>query len=310
MRSSLVPALWLCACAPAVDNVALDGERLPVDHAPPAPYALDLWSSPWIPGDTLRIQVRNVAPGDTVQVAMGNAGLSCPPPLRGACVDLDGPLIMLGSAVAGPDGIANLATSIAPGAPVGREKVMQAVSGLGGAVLVSNPWASETVAACPAREGCNLVGNGDLDDDMTPYRQALPYVGATWSPRDVDADPRSGSLEVTNYALGAYSSIWQCVPVRPGETFNYRAYGYLPAASVGNAMFGEFIFYTGDNCTGGLALFAEAPWQTITGVWVPMELTGFVAPASARSVRVGHGTIGLTGAVVSANFDGFDLRMP
>lgn len=287
--------LTLAACADLPENTALV-------EAPPPPFALDLWTSPWIAGGTARAVVRGAVPGDTVRLLFGAGGQSCPAPLHGACVDLASPT-PIASAVAGPTGQAAFTVPIPAGAPVGADRTMQAVANLRGVASVSNPWESEVVASCPGADGCNLVGNADLDNLVAPWRPVPGVVTLAWSPRDRLGAAASGALEVTNIANGSYSSAWQCAPVRAGDVYDYRGWGYLPAAAAGAYLFAEYIFYTNDDCTGGLVAFDESPWDPTLQTWVQIGLQGIVTPAGAGSVRVGHGLIDFGLGNITATFD-------
>lgn len=291
--------LTLAACADPSENAALV-------EAPPPPFALDLWSAPWIAGGNTRVVARGAVPGDTVRLLFGASGVSCPAQLRGACLDLAAPT-PVASAVAGPTGEARFTLSIPRGAPVGADRTLQAVANLGGVAMVSPPWDSEVVASCPGADGCNLVGHGDLDSMVAPWRPVAGVIDLAWSPRDRTGAAASGALEVTNIGTNTHSSAWQCVPVDQGDVYDYRGWGYLPAAGAGAYMFAEYIFYANSDCTGALVAFDESPWEPTLQTWVQIGLPGFVTPAGAGSVRVGHGVIDFGLGDITATFDDLAL---
>lgn len=321
-----IPAILaiISACAPTQENLItgehLPGETpdltapgeaadLPTAEAPPPPFALDLWSSPWIAGATTQVVVRNAAANETVRLILGSPGTLCPPVLGGTCADIVGPFVNLGAAVTDGRGQATILVSVPAAAPIGAARRMQAFGSLAGPATASNPWDGRVVASCPGPVGCNLLANPGLQENDSSWREVPGNQVTAWSSTDRGGAAGSGSLEVTALMLGVYSSPWQCVPVQAGDTFDYRAWGFLPPASAGATMFGEYIFYTNDDCSGGLTGFAETPRGVgITpGVWEELALRGFVAPAGSRSVRVGHGVIDISVGSATALFDDYEL---
>lgn len=318
MRHTLLLAALLPACAPESQNLltagafddAFEPAELPTEQAPPMPYALDLWSSPWIAGATTQVLIRGATPGGTVRLMLGSPGTICPPPLGGTCADIAGAIIPLGSAVADGRGQATIAVNVPGTAPIGAHRRMQAFGDLGGGpARASNPWDGEVVASCPGPSGCNLLANPELNTDASGWRPVPGNQEIRWSSTDRTGLARSGSLEVVARMIGVYSSPWQCVPVQPGQTFDYRAWGMLPAGTHSVTMFGEYIFYTGDDCSGGLTGFAETSRGVgnVPGVWTELALRGFVAPAGSGSVRVGHGVIDTGFGNATAIFDDYEL---
>lgn len=85
-----------------------------------------------VPGHRATFEVRDVAPGTSVWLVRGaSVGPGpCPPALGGACLGVRQPSV-LGTAVAGPGGLARVTLSVPGSAPVGARLLVQAATSAG-----------------------------------------------------------------------------------------------------------------------------------------------------------------------------------
>jgi hypothetical protein len=131
--------LLLAACAPersADDGVVvvegLEDEALPSDElGPPAlsPGYLEFGVSAVDQGETVTLSVRGASSGDTIDFLRspryGQGG--CPGRLGGRCLQLQGPLVQIGSATANAHGDASFSFQMSPAFGLGREIALEAV---------------------------------------------------------------------------------------------------------------------------------------------------------------------------------------
>jgi hypothetical protein len=114
MTRPLLLSLLVSACADAPPDASAPPDALPTAEAPPP--GLHLAVTPLIINEQATWLIAGATPGARVGVAlgMGGAGSSCPPALGGTCIDIAGPLFVIGSAVADPNGEAQISLTVPP----------------------------------------------------------------------------------------------------------------------------------------------------------------------------------------------------
>jgi cysteine-rich repeat protein len=120
----------------------------------PLPQSMSLSAGPAIPGDTMILTATGAVPGDRVHFLKGEPGTSCPAPLGGACIDIDG-IEHLGRATADATGEAVFPVVLDLALPVGNTPAFQAV------VSGSSPYASDVVQVVTV----SVCGDGLLQSD-------------------------------------------------------------------------------------------------------------------------------------------------
>ena len=143
------------------------------------------------------------------------------------------------------------------------------------------------VAGAPAGAQ-NLFVNPGFDSGLAGW---LFFNGVEWSTVDAANAPASGSARLTNVAPADNPpALIQCVPVSPGETYEYGARVRIPP---GQAHTGDVLvygyWYPSFPCGPPLADAAGATASTI-GSWVVVDATA-TAPAGAGALAVYVSTV-------------------
>lgn len=149
LTSSLVMALWLSA---------------------PSAWALELCQPLSAqPGQPVMMQVTGAAPGESVVFMRGSGpGTTCPPQLRGACLDMANARF-LRSITADASGTATFSAVLPAGLPVGMPFGIQAGLVRAGALMKTAPFFSVTRAAGDPTNDCasgRVCANPDADADL------------------------------------------------------------------------------------------------------------------------------------------------
>lgn len=122
--------LWLVACNPApIDGMLGDPEHdgvtaLVADDPLPPPMTLQV--SNMVPGQVAVFTTSGAPAGQRVYFLFGpNTGTTCPPALAGACLGITRPTV-LGSSIAGRNGVATLSITVPATVPTGTVAWFQA----------------------------------------------------------------------------------------------------------------------------------------------------------------------------------------
>ena len=161
----------------------------------------------------------------------------------------------------------------------------------------------------------NLISQGTFD---TPASLEVPTpwnnisASKVWSSLDVDDDPSSGSVAISNSAAGQTGVfISQCLPVTGGEIYTYGA-AHLSTGdnTTGNADVG-IVYYSVADCQSGPLTF-DTTSGAATDVWVDLQ-GSLEAPANALSASLTL-TAFKTGGNVNdpwvVNFDDAEVILP
>ncbi len=147
----------------------------------PPPGVLDLsLESDAVPGSPLFVKVRNVTPGQTVTITLSTQGEGagpCPGVLGGRCLDIRAPRLV-GSGVAGANGVAQIAVNIPAFVSPGIDLWLQAVVANGANSDSSNVGHAITTTDCPNRPDVSIVDVGLAAGTFNPGGFAVAMVGA------------------------------------------------------------------------------------------------------------------------------------
>ncbi|MCB9683205.1 MAG: hypothetical protein H6733_17195 [Alphaproteobacteria bacterium] len=173
--------------------------------AGPPVAALRLFVEPVVRGEPTAFRVSGLAGGQRVFVGVSAHGVGTGPCVRGVCLDLDRP-VRLGSAVAGPDGVAALDAVVPAGLPY-VDATFQAVAwgpdGLSQTVAVDVVDAGQDAIALRAGVGSLALG-GALPSELAVWnRRAVPVA------LDGDGAPFVAAARVNagKVVVGAHESI-------------------------------------------------------------------------------------------------------
>jgi hypothetical protein len=120
----------------------------------------------------------------------------------------------------------------------------------------------------------DLVANGDFDHDLSMWQAIGPGPWqAQWSAQDVDANPSSGSVLLSNVSPVAGTTatvLRQCVPTPLRGTYAISGSGFTPPAqaNTGYWVIGWGVRYDSLNCTGGGQGFGGLFAPGVIGSWV------------------------------------------
>jgi cysteine-rich repeat protein len=155
----------LAACAPSVESssASLPGEVLPPPSAQPE---LSLTVSRVQAATTLSMTVGGLSAGESVYLLRGSSSASpglCPGVAGGMCLELAGPVTVMGTAIADGAGVARLQLTLPASVPAGLEVWFQAaaVRGSGGSASVRSPAVKRVTGQQPALGVADLLA-GDL----------------------------------------------------------------------------------------------------------------------------------------------------
>jgi hypothetical protein len=138
----------------------------------------------------------------------------------------------------------------------------------------------------PARlAGQNVVQNGAFDTSTAGWTPG-PGVSLSWSSRDSDDSPASGSALVTNQSTATAIGISQCTSATPGKkSLVLRVFTPSSQGMTGHP-YAALEFFANSNCTGTRTggygnsfVYHEDKWSTVLQ-------TDHVAAAGTQSVRV------------------------
>ncbi len=188
----VLSAVLLAACT-ATDDAwpPQAGETVLADDAPSAqnvlpPPGVDLFLdvTDVIPGQQATFTAYDADPGETVFFVRSTAGTgnpgACPGPLGGTCLDVNGPVVVAGNAVANAQGVATFSFNVPVSAPVGLTAWFEAAAPRGGVgAVTSNPV--ERVLGQSAAYDHTIA----IDGDGTDWRQEEAFdttsgIGQTW----------------------------------------------------------------------------------------------------------------------------------
>jgi hypothetical protein len=262
---------------------------------------------PVIPGASLSVEVYGATPGDTIYLAVGARGITCPALLGGTCIDVS-PSTVFPLGTADGSGQLSAAPTVPASIPLGARRKLQLIGGAGAVGYTSIPWDRVVTGACPSGgSDCNLLGNPGVRSYIDPFRAVTSALDLSWSSNDHTGSATSGSVKAELLAAGSRTTAWQCIAVQPGETISYDGFGYLlDRGEPTDILFAEYIFYQDADCTGRFAGFDETAPSSDTGIWTYLSFPSIPVPSGAVSVRVGHG-IGSTVAGTVAYIDDVQL---
>jgi len=195
----VLSAVLLAACT-ATDDAwpPQAGETVLADEAPSAQHVLpppgvDLFLdvTDVIPGQQATFTAYDADPGETVFFVRSTAGTgnpgACPGPLGGTCLDLNGPVVVAGNAVADAQGVATFSFTVPASAPAGLTAWFEAAAPRGGVgAVTSNPV--ERVLGQSAPYDHTIA----IDGDGTDWRQDEAFdttsgIGQTWVSWDANS---------------------------------------------------------------------------------------------------------------------------
>ena len=165
MRTLIVLSLLAAGCVPPVESApaSLPGAELP---PPPAQPELSLEVSRVQAATTLTITVGGLNAGESTYILRSSSSASpglCPGVAGGMCLELAGPVTVMGTAIADGLGVARLQLTLPASVPAGLEVWFQAaaVRGSGGSASVRSPAVKRVTGQQPAAGVADLVA-GDL----------------------------------------------------------------------------------------------------------------------------------------------------
>jgi cysteine-rich repeat protein len=180
MRRSLL-LLALAACAPTVSP-----SDLPVGVAPPPVHPeLGLEVSAVQAGTTAAFRVDGLNPGESVYILRSGSTASpglCPPVTGGMCLELRGPVAVVGTAIANSQGEATLQLTLPAAVPAGLSVVFQAaaIRGPGGAHSVRSPAIRRVTSQAPPASVYDLVPGDLVLTELLPDPTAVPDAVGEW----------------------------------------------------------------------------------------------------------------------------------
>lgn len=179
--------------------------------------------------------------------------------------------------------------------------------------LLAIGWAIGCAGAAAAQ---NLIVDGTFDtpDSLAVLGSWDNISGAkVWSSLDVDDDPNSGSVAITN-AGGGQTSVFisQCIPVVGGEIYTYGA-SHLSSGenATGRADVG-ILYYDAADCPQSGPLTFATTSGLATEVWSDLQ-GSLEAPANALSASlslIAFKTGGTASDPWVVNFDDASVTLP
>jgi hypothetical protein len=133
-----------------------------------------------------------------------------------------------------------------------------------------------------------LVANGNFDQDLSSWQAIGPGPWqALWNMQDVDANPSSGSVLLSNMSPAADTTaivLRQCLATPLRGTYVIRGSGFTPTAqaSTGYWVVGWGQRYDSVDCTGGGQGFGGLFAPGVVGSWVTQAwpITFYSAPVN------------------------------
>jgi hypothetical protein len=145
---------------------------------------------------------------------------------------------------------------------------------------------------CAQKSAGNLIRNAGFDSDAKGWTSE-PHTTVTWVKEDAAGCAGSGAMLVRTTGLPDNQSeqLEQCIPVRPGTTYNYGV--WRKEADPPRADYHGFLslfWYRDADCKAQLG-YENSPEVSIKGVWNLHEAKA-VAPAGAAAVTFVVGVVG------------------
>ncbi len=149
-----------------------------------------------------------------------------------------------------------------------------------GAVVVVALGASPVAAQ-------NLLLNGEFDFDVSLWTVSASPGSVTWSAQDHQGGTGSALLASTDPGTLANKAITQCRPAHAGDTYDTRAWYFIPSGQ-GATGYGQLFvnWFDSDTCLTSPLSGVGAPIVTTLDTWEERQILDQIAPAGTIAARV------------------------
>lgn len=170
--------------------------------------------------------------------------------------------------------------------------------------------------SAPVAGAQNRLTNGDFDVDVSGWSSFDP-ISFAWDSFDVDANPGSGSLDLTTFpppmSFGFFGVVSECVSVTPGEVLAAKAWVYLPSGQIGPPQASISVQHFASPFCQPLDLVVDefGPGTSSTDQWVELAFTT-VVPVTAQTAHIYAQARNTGGGIQNAmaNYDAVYLPEP
>lgn len=153
--------------------------------------------------------------------------------------------------------------------------------------------------AAPARAQ-NWLENGEFEVDTDPWGASAGAGLFEWSPLDHGGGGGSVLFSSTDAGPLFSRAVTQCVHAHAGDTYDTRAFFFIPAAQSAGGYAQLFVGFYSDSACGSPPLAGTgASLVADTNAWIERQILNVVAPAGTTHARV---TIQLTKNTMGGEF--------